>query len=87
VFGVLFALKHLANRVGIPQALGRSRETSLILFLMLARIAHGGSRLSAVRWAASHAVEDLRALKAAMPLSKPARAPIPKPGESSLSSG
>lgn len=64
VFGVLFPLKHLANRVRIPQALGRSREASLILFLMLARIAHGGSRLSAVRWAASHAVEDLLKLSA-----------------------
>jgi transposase len=59
VFGVLFALQHLAEQVGIPQALGRTREASLSLFLVLARIAHGGSRLSAVRWAAGQAVEDI----------------------------
>jgi hypothetical protein len=63
VFGVLFALQHLAAQVGIPQALGRTREASLSLFLVLARLAHGGSRLSAVRWAAGHAVEGyLKAL-------------------------
>jgi transposase len=64
VFGVLFALQHLADQVGIPQALGRTREASLSLFLVLARIAHGGSRLSAVRWAAGHAVEDILKLSA-----------------------
>jgi transposase len=59
IFGVVFALKHLANQVGIPQALEQRREAKLTLFLVLARIAHGGSRLSAVRWAAHHAVEEL----------------------------
>ena len=50
IFGVLFALKHLADQVGITRALGPSAEGRLGLFLVLARIAHGGSRLSAVRW-------------------------------------
>jgi uncharacterized protein Smg (DUF494 family) len=42
--------------------LGKSDEATLALFLVLARIAHGGSRLSAVRWAKQHAVEDLLGL-------------------------
>ena len=33
------------------------------LFLVLARIAHGGSRLSAVRWAEQHAVSDILGLE------------------------
>lgn len=59
VFGVLFALKHLADQVGITRVLGPSVEGRLALFLILARIAHGGSRLSAVRWAGQHAVSDV----------------------------
>jgi len=59
IFGVLFALKHLADQVGITRVLGSAPESRLSLFLILARIAHGGSRLSAVRWARQHAVEDL----------------------------
>ena len=59
VFGVLFALKHLADQVGITRVLGPSAEGRLALFLTLARIAHGGSRLSAVRWAGQHAVSDV----------------------------
>jgi len=59
IFGVMFALKYLADQVGITQALGHTQQANLVLFLVLARIAHGGSRLSAVRWAQHHAVEDL----------------------------
>jgi hypothetical protein len=59
MFGVLFALKHLADQVGITRVLGTSPEGRLNLFLVLARIAHGGSRLSAVRWAGQHAVGDV----------------------------
>jgi hypothetical protein len=59
MFGVLFALKHLADQVGITRVLGTSPEGRLNLFLGLARIAHGGSRLSAVRWAGQHAVGDV----------------------------
>jgi transposase len=62
IFGVLFALKHLADEIGITRALGKSDEATLALFLVLARIAHGGSRLSAVRWAKQHAVEGLLGL-------------------------
>ena len=63
IFGVLFALKQLAEQVGIPRILGPSEEGRLVLFLILARIAHAGSRLSAVRWAKQHAVSDLLGLE------------------------
>ena len=44
--------------------LGSARESQLALFLILARIAHGGSRLSAVRWADQHAAGDVLGLNA-----------------------
>jgi len=62
IFGVLFALKQLADQVGMTRVLGPSEEGRLALFLVLARIAHGGSRLSAVRWAEQHAVSDVLGL-------------------------
>ena len=62
IFGVLFALKRLADQVGITRVLGTAPESKLNLFLILARIAHGGSRLSAVRWAQQHTVEDVLGL-------------------------
>ena len=64
IFGVLFALRQLADQVGITRVLGTAPESKLNLFLILARIAHGGSRLSAVRWAQQHAVEDVLGLGA-----------------------
>lgn len=50
--------------MGITAALGKSKAATLALFLVLARIAHGGSRLSAVRWAEQYAVDDLLGLAA-----------------------
>lgn len=64
IFGVLFALRQLADQVGITRVLGHAPESKLNLFLILARIAHGGSRLSAVRWAQQHTVEDVLGLGA-----------------------
>ena len=64
IFGVLFALKQLADQVGLTRVLGSAPESQLNLFLILARIAHGGSRLSAVRWAQQHTVEDVLSLGA-----------------------
>lgn len=64
IFGVVFALKRLADELGITAALGKSKAATLALFLVLARIAHGGSRLSAVRWAQQHAVDDILGLAA-----------------------
>lgn len=57
-FGTLFALHQIAKENGIPQALGKKREALLSLFMILARVGHQGSRLSSVRWAASHAVKE-----------------------------
>ncbi len=51
VFGLLFVLKRMAEGLGVAAALGHSRLAKLGLFLVLARVAHQGSRLSAVRWA------------------------------------
>ena len=62
VFGVLFVLNELARQCGLQRALGHSRLASLTLFLVLARIAHQGSRLSAVRWAREHAVKAVPGL-------------------------
>ena len=64
IFGVLFILKDLAHRMGIVSALGQTRVAKLALFLVLARVAHQGSRLSAVRWAADHAVAEVLGLAA-----------------------
>ena len=54
-FGVLYALKQIAAETGVISALGQSRTGKLELFLTLARLAHQGSRLSAVRWAVGSA--------------------------------
>ena len=63
VFGVLFVLKAIADRIGITKALGNDRTGKLALFLILARIANQGSRLSAVRWAREHCVGELLGLR------------------------
>lgn len=63
VFGLLYALKRLADRIGIPKALGKSTMGRLALFLVLARVAHQGSRYSAVRWAKEHCVAEILGLE------------------------
>ena len=62
VFGLLHALNQVATDLGIPGALGRKRIGKLGLFLILARVAHQGSRLSSVRWARDHAVAEVLGL-------------------------
>jgi hypothetical protein len=64
VFGVLHVLNQIAADLGITGALGHKRLGKLSLFLVLARVAHQGSRLSAVRWARDHAVAEVLGLKA-----------------------
>jgi hypothetical protein len=64
IFGVLFVLLQLAARLGIVRALGRGRMAQLMLLLVLARVGHRGSRLSAVRWAREHAVQEVLGLGA-----------------------
>ncbi len=62
IFGLLYALKQLAESLGLSTALGKTRLAKLALFLVLARVAHRGSRLSAVRWAEDHAVSEVLGL-------------------------
>src|SRR6267378_2983740 len=63
IFGLLFVLKQIAEALGISGALGHTRLAKLGLFLILARVAHQGSRLSAVRWAQDHAVREVLGLR------------------------
>ncbi len=62
VFGLLHVLKQVADQIGVSAALGSREIGKLGLFLVLARIAHQGSRLSAVRWAEGHAVAEVLGL-------------------------
>jgi hypothetical protein len=62
IFGLLYVLKQIADSLGITAALGKSDAGKLALFLVLARLAHRGSRLSAVRWAQDHARNEVLAL-------------------------
>jgi len=62
IFGLLYVLKQIAEALGIAGALGNTRLAKLGLFLILARVAHPGSRLSAVRWAEDHAVSEVLGL-------------------------
>ena len=62
IFAVLFVLKEVAHTVGLVQALGKERLAKLALLLVLARVAHQGSRLSTVRWAEEHAVAEVLGL-------------------------
>jgi hypothetical protein len=63
IFAVLFALKQLAERVGLLQVLGATRWAKLVLFRLVARVAAQGSGLSAVRWATQHAVAETLGLQ------------------------
>lgn len=63
-FGPLAALLALARERGIERALGTSRPARLAMFLVLARVLHRGSRLSATRWAATQAVDPVLGLGA-----------------------
>jgi transposase len=62
IFGVLYVLNRIAEELGIASAIGKSRLGKLALFLVLARVAHQGSRLSAVRWVEDHAVAEILGL-------------------------
>jgi len=62
IYGVLFILNELADRVGVTKVLGTTRMGKLALFLVLARIADQGSRLSAVRWAEDHCIAEVLGL-------------------------
>jgi transposase len=54
--GAVWALSVIAERIGLTKALGADHDGKLALVQVLARIIDQGSRLSAVRFAQSHAV-------------------------------
>jgi hypothetical protein len=62
IFAVLLVLKPLAARLGLTRVLGKERRATLALCLVLVRVTAQGARLSAVRWAAKHAVAEPRGL-------------------------
>jgi transposase len=61
-FGAVYVLSVMAKRLGITEALGNSREGKLALWQIFARVINQGSRLSAVRLAASHTACDVLGL-------------------------
>ncbi len=62
--GAVFTLDTVAKRLGLHHALGNSQEAKRALWQVLARVIDQGSRLSAVRRAASHAACDVLGLEA-----------------------
>jgi len=60
--GAIIALSEVAERLGITQSLGRSRQAKLALWQVIARIIQHGSRLGAVRLAETHAACDILSL-------------------------
>jgi len=61
-FGAVWTVYQVAQRLGIAQALGTTREGKLALWQVIARVIDQGSRLSAVRLAMSHAACDVLGL-------------------------
>jgi DDE family transposase len=62
-FGAVWTVYHVARRLGIAQALGTTREGTLALWQVMARVIDQGSRLSAVRLAMAHAACDVLGLE------------------------
>ena len=62
--GIVYSLKTLAERIGISKALGNSRHGKLALWQIMARLIGQGSRLGAVRMAASYGACDVLELDA-----------------------
>ena len=59
-YGVLAGLYALAREMGLVEAVGEGhRLQRLALFLIYARVAHQGGRLSAARWSEDHAVHEV----------------------------
>lgn len=60
--GAIIVLSEIAERLGITQSLGSSREGKLALWQVIARIIQQGSRLGATRLAETHAACDILGL-------------------------
>ena len=61
--GAVWLVYQVARQLGIEQALGSSRQGRLALWQVIARVIDQGSRLSAVRLAATHAACDVVGLE------------------------
>jgi len=61
-FGSLFVLFTFIKRTGIIEALGKSKNASLVVWLICARILFQGSRLKAARLAKQYAVKSVLGL-------------------------
>src|SRR5918997_5157738 len=61
--GAVWLVYQVAHHLGIEQALGPSRQGRLALWQVIARVIDPGSRLSAVRLAATHAACDVVGLE------------------------
>lgn len=61
--GAVWLLSHVARRIGLTDALGRSQEARRILWQVFARLIGQGSRLSAVRLAKEHAACEILGLE------------------------
>lgn len=57
--GAVWLVYEVSRRLGIVDALGKSREGTLALWQVIARVINRGSRLSAVRLAGSHVACDV----------------------------
>src|SRR5215475_13766895 len=60
--GAVWTVYHVARRLGIEKALGTTRDGTLALWQVIARVIDQGARLSAVRLAMSHAAGDVLGL-------------------------
>jgi len=61
--GAVYVLVEIAQRLSITKSLGNTREGKLALWQIFARVIAQGSRLSAVRLSAEHAIFDLLKLE------------------------
>lgn len=61
--GAAWFLKAIAEKAGVSEALGKSQNGKLAMLQVIARVANQGSRLSAVRFAKSHAVCEILEIK------------------------
>ncbi len=62
--GAVWLVYKMAQRLGITSALGNTRQGKLALWQIIARVIDQGSRLSAVRFGANHAVCDILDMEA-----------------------
>lgn len=58
-YGAIKVIYEIAKRVGITKALGRSKQATLCLLMIMGRILTNGSRLYLCHWAKDEAIEEV----------------------------